>query len=479
MYAEAWAASPLAILTLSAEGEITSANPASERVFSLASAELVGSLLVDFAHRLDRGALQHMLDEVRQGRVPSRQEIRFETPGRGEVVTGLSLAPTEDRQGRSISVLRDLSKEKAFRPQLLHTERMATMGMMASVVAHELNNALAGAMGCIEMAEGDPGDTADLLRTARSELERASILVKDLKEYARVEDGMSDHIDIASLCARTQRLHFFHRTDVALVVSVPAHIPALRGSTNQLLQALLNLIRNAEYATPSTGESPTIQLRATAQADVVWIDVIDHGRGISQEQRGLIFDPFYSTKPAGSGTGLGLTVVQAIAAAHGGRIEILDTPGGGATFRLVLPVAAQSRQPPPPPPRIVVERMDGSRILIAEDEPAIRKFLKHFLERLGAELVLVADGQAAVNAVREADFDVVLLDLRMPGMGGVAAFRQIRDVKPHLAKKTVFMTGEFSLEMTEIVGHDYAAVVHKPFKAEELAAVLHGVIRGD
>ena len=481
LYADAWNASPLAILTLDEEGVVFSANPAAELIFSMEEKGLQGTHLTKFVHRLDRGALQSMLDEVRVGKVPTRQEIRFGTPRRKEFVTGVSLAPTPEHAGKSISVLRDLSKEKAFRPQLLHTERMATMGSIASVVAHELNNALAGALGCLNEANPQSDDVDGLIYTAKNELLRASEIVKDLKEYARVDDDLSDNIDIATLCKRFERLHKFHPTEVRLTLAVADDLPRIRGNSNQLIQALLNLVLNAEYASRGAGlkNQPPVRVSAVLHSDVIHLDVIDHGPGIPMEKRAAIFDPFYSTKPMGEGTGLGLTVVQAIAAAHDGRIEIHDTPGGGSTFRIVLPYAEvpEEAATPETEPVDATFELTGVRILIAEDEKSIRHFLRRLFDRLGVDATLVEDATRAIDTARREDFDLLLLDVRMPGGGGVEAYRRIREMNPQLARRTVFMTGEFSLEMNQIVGQEYAGVLQKPFKFNELMSAIQKALQ--
>ena len=197
------------------------------------------------------------------------------------------------------------------------------------------------------------------------------------------------------------------------------------------------------------------------------------------EKRAAIFDPFYSTKPKGEGTGLGLTVVQAIAAAHNGRIEIHDTPGGGLTFRLVLPYEEVTEEPAKPVTEQVDAKFDlaGVRILIAEDEKSIRRFLQRLFERLGADATLVEDATRAIDTARREDFDVLLLDVRMPGGGGVEAYRRIREMNPQLARRTVFMTGELSTEMIQIVGQEYAGVLQKPFKSDELMSAVQKALR--
>jgi two-component system NtrC family sensor kinase len=243
-----------------------------------------------------------------------------------------------------------------------------------------------------------------------------------------------------------------------------------------LIQSLLNLVFNAEYASTvaCSEDEPHVEMSARCHADVIHLDVIDHGPGIPKDKLSGIFDPFYSTKPVGEGTGLGLTVVQAIAATHGGRVEIHDTPGGGATFRIILPSVEVSTQPALEPPKVTGTQANlrGVRILIAEDEQSIRRFLGRAFERIGADATLVEDATQAIEAARGEDFELLLLDMRMPGGGGVEAYQRIREVKPELAQRTVFMTGELSVEMSQIVGQDYAGVLEKPFLLQELVEVM-------
>ena len=484
VYMEAWQASPLALVTLDAAGKVESANPASEHILARKLEALQGMQLLGFAHQLDRAALQSMLDEASAGRTPGRQEIRFLSPSDEDQVTGFSVAPMIDGDGRVICVLRDLSKERVYRPQLLHTERMASMGKIASIVAHELNNALAGAMGCVELASaGADPHISDLLLTTRKELQRASTLVTDLKEYARVEDGMSDHIEVATTIHRSIQLHKFIFSGCELTTTIEDGLPPVRGNTNQLIQALLNLLRNAEDAVCALESDgpPAIHVAAIVKDDVVLIDIVDNGPGILRDARAIIFEPFYSTKAAGSGTGLGLTVVQTIAAAHGGRVEILDTPGGGATIRLLLPYldGAAVGELEPRTDRDMGPDLQGVRVLVADDEPTIRDILRRAFHFHGAEATTVGDAQAAIAAVTKSDFDLLLLDARMPGGGGAEAFRQIQGLRPELARKTVFMSGELSLNMAEVVGEGYAAIVQKPFLIEQLMHTLIDVIHSE
>ena len=121
--------------------------------------------------------------------------------------------------------------------------------------------------------------------------------------------------------------------------------------------------------------------------------------------------------------------------------------------------------------------LTGVRILIAEDEKSIRRFLRRLFERLGIDATLVEDATRAIDTARREDFDVLLLDVRMPGGGGVEAYRRIREMNPQLARRTVFMTGEFSMEMNQIVGQEYAGVLQKPFRSSELLSAIQKALQ--
>ncbi|MCX4245967.1 ATP-binding protein [Paraliomyxa miuraensis] len=493
-YRQAWQAAPMAILTLDAEGSVRSSNPGAERLFGRSRELLQGVALESCSHALDRGALRQMLGEALAGGVPPRQELRFVRADGSEVTTGFSVAPTRDpargSDGQLVCILRDLTREQAFRPQLLHTERMASIGALASVVAHELNNALAGASGCLQLLPrpSDPG-AAELFDATRSELQRAADIVKELKGYARAEDGMAERVELPGLLERLRRLQRFHHgvseAAAALELQLDDALPVLVGNANQLLQALLNLVRNAEQATAGLPtERRVITIRARMQADVVAIEVVDRGPGVPAELRGRLFEPFFSTKPAGEGTGLGLTVVQAVAAGHGGRVEVDETPSGGATVRMVLPIGEAGLRPraaamPVPATAAPPGRLQGIRVLAADDEPVILRVVERACLRNGATVTCVRGTAEAEQALRDQPFDVVLLDVRMPAGGGPEVFRTIVADHPGLVRHTVFMSGDVSSAMTDVIGRGHAGVIDKPFDLDTLLdAIERALARG-
>ncbi len=243
-YRSAWEASPLAIITLDERGCVRSCNPSSEQLFQRHSDQLIGQLLRSMAHALDRGAVQQMISEALAGRKPARQEIRFLRPGQQIVVTGFNAAPVGPDDDGAVCIIRDINHEKALRPQLLHTERMASIGKVASVVAHELNNALAGALGCLQLVPRSPDPAIqELWDSMASELRRSADIVRELKGYARAEEGMSDQIELPKLFGRLETLRRYQRSThpSPLEVTIEPGVPGLVGNGNQLLQAALGV----------------------------------------------------------------------------------------------------------------------------------------------------------------------------------------------------------------------------------------------
>jgi len=322
-----WAASPLAFVVIDGSSVVRSLNPAGERLFARASADARGRLFLEFVEPMDRGATEDMLRRARNGETPARQEARFVRPDASKVVGGLSIARMHGNDDdHTIAVIRDLSHEQTLRPNLLQTEKLATMGAVAATVAHEVNNPLMGASGALQTLRMllTSTEKRELVDTALAEINRAARIVQDLRQFAHRGDDEKQRISLVDLLQSTAKLHFAtHGHDVPVQVECAPDTPAIEGVRNQLVQALRNLMRNAHQAMqPTAAASRVITLRARKRgADAVMIEVADRGPGVPMDLRNRIWEAFFSTKNATEGTGLGLTVVQAVAASHGGRVR--------------------------------------------------------------------------------------------------------------------------------------------------------------
>ncbi len=263
----------------------------------------------------------------------------------------------------------------------------------------------------------------------------------------------------------------------------------VRGDANQLQQVLLNLIVNAQQAITAHRGYGTVRITLAPDGpDRVVLAVEDDGPGVPQDQRDLIFRPFYTTKPAGQGTGLGLSISAGILDSHGGELSLDSHPQGGAIFRISLPSLAASdrdrghaqvREHSPaevmlPPP--MADAPAGSlfrRILLVDDEVGIRRSVGRFLRRFGYEVTDVPGAQAAITALRSGQFDAVISDLRMPGISGEEFHAALQREFPDTARRVIFTSGDTMREETrQFLSTSGCPSLQKPYELGELLQLL-------
>ncbi len=480
-YQRIWEASPLAFLVLDERGEIAAASPAGARIFAASQPFLMGRPFLDLVDSMDRPAADDMVRRALLGELPPRQEIRFRRPSGEVIVGGLSIARMADAAApEALAVIRDLSHEHTLRPNLLQTEKLATMGAVAATVAHEVNNPLMGASSALQTLRLmlTQSEQFELIDTALGEIARAARIVQDLRQFAHKGDDPKQHIRTQELLLAVAKLHAStHGQEIPVEVACEAGTPDLEGIRNQLMQALRNLLRNAHQAmADSPSDKKRIALSARARgSDALLIEVADSGPGVPPELRDRIFEAFFSTKAAADGTGLGLTVVQAVAGSHGGRIDVRDTPGGGATFALVLPAAKPTSAPAPRPATDGAASLpDGLRLLIVDDEQAIRFAVGRYCRRINGSVRIAEahDADSAVAAIAQDDHDVVLLDRHFPGGGNAVVLAAMARLRPELLQRTVLMSGALDEDAHDEIGQGYAASLQKPFDLKALAKLI-------
>lgn len=467
---------PVGVLVLDESGRIRSMNPAAVRLLARPEGELQGRSLIELVHPVQRAQVDRMLADTRRGAAPPRREIRFVRPDGSERVTGFNLAPLEDEAGGTVLVvLRDMTHEHVVRQNLIQTEKMAAMGFLLSGIAHELNNPLAGIRASIQMVLEDvDAEDRELLEMALRETDRAAGIVQRVRDFGRrggerrrvnVNDLVKEVVELRAYASRNQNIALGHHCEPDL--------PEVHADPDELLQALMNLVQNAEQALLAKPEGERrITLATRRRDDVVELAVIDTGPGIPPEIRERVFDPFFTTKAPGEGTGLGLTVVHAIAEGHGGRVGVEETPGGGATVLLTLPISAPAGPAEAAAPRGAPVSA-GVRILMVEDEPTIRDVVRRWCDRQGLHLTVAGDGRRALELIRQTPFDIVMLDLRMPGMDGREFFRRLQEEHPDLAGRVVFVTGDaVTGETREFLERAGRPVLLKPFDLAMLAERL-------
>jgi signal transduction histidine kinase len=377
------------------------------------------------------------------------------------------------------------AERKRLLGRLEEAERFAALGRLAASVGHEINNPLAYVSMNLDLVAiqfnryrseilapaEDLADVGVMLKECRGGLDRIRDIVKDLQRLSRRPGATREMFSLNTLLDESLAMARNHVQHRAIVQKHYADLPMIAGDRSAIGQVMLNLILNAAQALPDgRAESHRITLRTRADEGVVIIEVGDTGPGIPIEVLPHIFDPFFSTKPIGDATGLGLAVSYRIVADHGGRIEVDSEEGRGSLFRVLLPIAALPSFVAVPPAKDVAPVM--GRILVIDDAPAIGRAIADALPEHKVTVVLHAPEAFARLSAGET-FDVILCDLMMPQLGGRDVLERLEAEWPHLVAAVIFMTGgAFTTEAREFLSRTKEAVLLKPFSMDQLRTTI-------
>lgn len=433
MWTRAVAAAEQAVLVLDAEpsgGRVRMASPAFEAVTGYRPEELVGQ---------SWGFLEGPATETRvAGRIraairagqAARAEVRLHradgSPFRAEV----SVAPMDGEAGKVALVLRDVSAEHALREESERGRRLTALGRMAGGMAHDVRNLLTGISMLAELWVDDPDVPGELradLKQIRELVSRGGSLMGQLLEFASNEMVLPEPVDLRAEVGRVEALlRRTLRDDISLAVRLPSEPVWILSGAGQVDQVLVNLCINAQDAQPEGG-SISVALVVEPERGEVELRVRDTGCGIPASARDRIFEPFFTTRAERGGTGLGLASVYGIVRQWGGRIDVDSEPGLGTTFTVTLPVIESPEEVEPegdPPPSA-----EALRVLLAEDDPSVRRALQRIFHAQGWSVAEASGGRAAAALWDAADraFDVVVSDVLMPDGTGVELVHHLRN----------------------------------------------------
>jgi two-component system NtrC family sensor kinase len=476
-------AAPDAVFTVLQSGRIREANDAVRDVTGNDSYQVIGRPVIDLVIPGDRDRFRAALDSAFAG-TPSRLEVAFEYEGRSRRIVALAMSRLPEADPPTVLLVgRDMTSEREMRVRLMESDRLAAVGELVAGVAHEVNNPLSSISAFAQLMLRDGGLTPsqhDSIEVIKSETLRASQVVKDLLAFARRSEPQREPVDVNSVVSRTLRLRGYQLASNKITVETDlgADLPAVVGDARQLQQVCLNLVTNAIQAMTQLGGG-TLFMSTRHEDGKVILDARDTGPGIAESARGHIFEPFFTTKGEGEGTGLGLSVSYGIVSAHGGTIELASTSNAGTTFRVSLPAAAHQATDDAvreSGPYVLRSPLAGIRLLFVDDEASLRSGMQAFGEMRGFTVVAASGGIEALDLVRAAAVDVVVCDLRMPGMDGVAFYERLRRERPGLASRTVFITGD--VVSAGRITNLQQPVLTKPFAFEKLEEALVTLMRG-
>ncbi len=483
--------SPVAIY-IQIEGRIVYANPTGAQLLGAQlPEELYGSGVLDFLHPDSRNILQQRMSQVRQTEkvIPLEELLIVRLDGSTAPVE-VAAIPFTYRGRRAVQVIaRDISERKKMQDELLKAQKLESLGVLAGGIAHDFNNMLTGILGNLSLARLQVGPDHGIARRLE-ESEKAAIqaskLTQQLLTFARGGEPIKKLIAPSPLI-REAASFFLRGSNVRSVIDLPDDLWCVEADGGQLNQALHNTLINAAQAMPGGGDVSIRAVNETLKAenphhlpqgDYIRITIEDHGCGISEENITKIFDPYFTTKPQGSG--LGLASVYSIVRKHGGTVEVFSATGVGSTFTIHLP-ALPGRRPEGAVVKDAVLPAASGRLLIMDDEDFVREIASDILKFFGYEVESCSDGREAVERFRtardsKAPFDAVILDLTVPGgMGGKEAAPLLLEIDPYAV---LIVSSGYSSDPV-IANHrqyGFSGAISKPFDADTLARELERLI---
>jgi two-component system, cell cycle sensor histidine kinase and response regulator CckA len=470
-------------------------NQGAERLYGWQSAEVMGQDAVELLHPDDLDftapAFPALLDQgTWQG------EIQEQTKTKQTVIVESRWTLMRDEVGEAKSILvvsTDMTQRKQLESQFLRVQRLESVGMLASGIAHDLNNVFTPILASAELLPMKFPDTDDrtreLLQMLGDSARHGADLVKQILSFGRGSEGRKISLQPGHLLvevARVAKQTFPKTIDIRSDVTTVALWTVVADAT-QLHQILMNLCVNARDAMPTGG---TLKINAAncvidstyAQMNIeahlgphVVMTIADTGIGIAPNVIDRIFDPFFTTKAIGEGTGLGLSTVIGIVKNHGGWVTVYSEMGQGTTFKVYLPASTVPDLSSSAMPES--RRGQGELVLVVEDETLVQRSTKNALEEYNYTTLTANDGIEAIAlyAQHTDAIDVVLMDLMMPTLDGLTAARTLKKLNPHVKIITTsgLITNRQKVEAAEI---SVQAFLSKPYTIQELLTALYQVL---
>ena len=393
------------------------------------------------------------------------------------------------------------AERRKIQEQLLISERMASVGTLAAGVAHEINNPLSVVAGNLLILKQDfqslvralgalPGTESvvaaasssfqEAVADAEEATERVRLLTRDLRVFSHPDEVKREAVDVHKVLESAIRMARNELRPRATVVRRFGDVPKVQANEARLGQVFLNLLVNAAHAIPEgQSEDQTITLVTGRRGEMIAVDVIDTGVGIAPEVLPRIFDIFFTTKPVGVGTGMGLAICHRILTSLGGRIEVQSRVGEGTMFRVVLQRARSGATNEVPVLQPKIAALVGERtasVLVVEDEPALGRVLPRLLSP--HRVTVVERAQEALNRLlADERFDVILCDIMMPEMTGMDFHRELVRVRPEVAGRVVFMSGGvFTPGVRSFLEEIPNRRVDKPLDIDALKRLIHDAL---
>lgn len=479
-----------AIVMLDVEGKVLLSNAAADQMFAGSGPPLPGRLLATCIAEAERPGFAAWIAGRTTGDQAPRTLLGLRPDGVPFTMEASSADVSLGGVSHTLLVIRDItSRERAeaerleLQGRLAQFEKTEALGRLVSGITHELNNPLAAILAAIgDLLEDDPPERErKALAAIQEQAQRCRLITRNLVYFVRGGEGRREVVEPGTIVAHAVEglRQEAERQGATLTLVTPATLPSLVGDRVALEQVVANLTLNAIEA---SGQSGRVRVAVSAGDGRLTLSVEDNGPGIPPVLLTRIFDPFFTRKPMGRGSGLGLPVALGILQHHGGTLvaENVAPPERGARFVAQIPLAQSRRGTTPAPIEERRRLREGRRALIIDDEAPVRNPIRRFLERRGWTVEEAEDGEVGLRRLLVQDghgFDLILSDLKMPGLSGLELHDRLLKERPELMARLVFITGDVvSTDVAEFLQKTARPVLEKPFELSELEIVVERVV---
>ncbi len=487
---------PIGMALVALDGQWRRVNRVLAETLGYTPAELLAMTFQDVTHPEDLARdLEHVARLLRGELAQYTLEKRYVHRSGRLVHARLHVALVRDAQGAPlhfVSQIEDVTERRALETRLQLADRMASVGTLASGVAHEINNPLSYIVANLETIAEHVDELAptlparrtaelrEILAETRLGADRVRKIVRGLSTFSRAEQERRGHVEIAAILELSINMAFAEIKHRARVVKVLEATPTVYADDSRLSQVFINLLVNAAQAIPE-GQVERNTIRVTTSTDAqgrAVVDIADTGAGIPAHVRPRIFDPFFTTKPIGAGTGLGLAICHGIVADHGGELSLEATGPTGSTFRVVLPAAPAEAPAPPPATAHLGPSTGRGRVLVVDDDALVARAIVRVLHG-EHEVIAVDSGRAALARLADGShFDLVICDLMMPELTGMDVYDELQRTSPALLERVIFVTGgAFTDRAREFLHAIPNQWLEKPVDPQTLRALVRGFVR--
>jgi len=463
------------------KGDILYFNNSACRIFGYSSAEMRKMNISTFsATSADRKILEESMGEKREffGEIMGLRKNRETFPAI------LSVSIVNDDKGDPISrmgVFRDTTerkqaeeREKQLQQELNLANRLATVGEMAAGIAHEINNPLTGVVGFSDLLlkKDLPEDIRKDVDIIHEGARRIADITQRMLSFARQHKPERTSVNINEIIEATlaMRAYEMESSNIKVTTELATDIPLTFADAGQLQQVFLNIILNAEMEMNLVYGKGNLLVKTERIDNTIKVSFEDDGSGIPKKNIDRLFDPFFTTRDPDKGTGLGLSICYTIVTQHGGKIYARSRLGKGATFFVELPIVTKEEQLKMAEPAAEVSKtLSRARVLVVDDDTIVQQLLSEVLDEEGYEVEIVENGDDALERINSKDYDVILLDIKLPGMSGIKLYEYMQTSIKSLIRKVIFITGDvMSADTMVFIKSAHVPHITKPFDAEQL-----------